>query len=269
MATTKVPGPEGPVTLHYDVFANGDRPWLAFAHGAGGNALCWWQQVPVFFERYNIVTFDHRAFGRSRCSKENFEPGRFPDDLADILDAVGAADAGLVCQSMGGWTGLGLALAHPERVWALVMSHTTGGLAQEATRTARERISKDLPPAKEPFGSWAVAHDFPDKNPRLSHLYRCMYNLNVDFLSFGGVSAFADRRPQPDTSAIAEFKVPTLFVTGELDTVIPREVIEAAHAELPEAELVNLGAVGHSSYFEAADAFNEVVGEFLRRHAPA
>jgi hypothetical protein len=33
------------VDIHYDVYADGERPWLVFAHGAGGNAACWWQQV--------------------------------------------------------------------------------------------------------------------------------------------------------------------------------------------------------------------------------
>ena len=103
MATTQSRG----VEIHYDVYADGDRPWLVFAHGAGGNGTCWWQQVPDFFDDYNIVTFDHRGFGRSRCTREQFKEARNVEDLNAVLAAAGVENAALVCQSMGGWTGLG------------------------------------------------------------------------------------------------------------------------------------------------------------------
>ncbi|GIS70332.1 MAG: hypothetical protein CM1200mP9_11530 [Gammaproteobacteria bacterium] len=53
---------------------------------AGGNSASWWQQVPYFFDDYDIVTFDHRAFGRSRCRDEDFDPDLFVDDLRCVLD---------------------------------------------------------------------------------------------------------------------------------------------------------------------------------------
>ena len=43
----------------------GAEPAVVFAHGAGGNHLSWWQQVPAFSELYRCVTFDHRGFGQS------------------------------------------------------------------------------------------------------------------------------------------------------------------------------------------------------------
>lgn len=267
MPTVTVEGSESTIELHYDVFADGDRPWLVFAHGAGGNAACWWQQVPVFFATYNVITFDHRAFGRSRCSQGNFEPARFADDLQTILDAQGIERAGLVCQSMGGWTGLAFALANPQRTWALVMSHTVGGLVEDVMLEARRQLG-DLAPPSEPFGSWAVAADLPQKNVQLAHLYNCIYRMNQDFLGFGGLSAFADQRTAVTAEQVAGFTVPTLFVTGDMDVVIPKQAVEAAHAQLAGSELVNLGSVGHSSYFEEADSFNEVVAGFLTRHAP-
>ena len=48
--------------LYYE--RHGSGPAVLFAHGAGGNALTWWQQVPAISRRYTAVTFDHRAFAR-------------------------------------------------------------------------------------------------------------------------------------------------------------------------------------------------------------
>src|SRR2546427_11246970 len=50
--------------LYYED-TGGPGPTLLFLHGAGGNHLSWWQQVPVFAEEYRCVTMDQRGFGQS------------------------------------------------------------------------------------------------------------------------------------------------------------------------------------------------------------
>ena len=50
--------------LYYED-TGGNEPAVLFLHGAGGNHLSWWQQVPVFAEEYRCVTVDHRGFGQS------------------------------------------------------------------------------------------------------------------------------------------------------------------------------------------------------------
>ena len=106
--------------LYYETHGSG--PAVVFVHGSGGSALSWWQQIPHFAKRHRVVAFDHRGFGRSTCRTRSLDPRHFADDLAAILDAAGVARAALVCQSMGGWTGLPFALAHPERTAALVLA---------------------------------------------------------------------------------------------------------------------------------------------------
>ena len=39
----------------------GPVPAIVFVHGAGGNHLSWWQQVPAFCDRYSCITFAHRG----------------------------------------------------------------------------------------------------------------------------------------------------------------------------------------------------------------
>ena len=41
------------IAVYYEV--HGDGPAVVFAHGAGGNHLSWWQQVPVFARQYRCV----------------------------------------------------------------------------------------------------------------------------------------------------------------------------------------------------------------------
>ena len=51
------------VDLYYEV--HGEGLPVVLCHGIGGNHASWFQQVGPFAERYRVVVFDHRAFGRS------------------------------------------------------------------------------------------------------------------------------------------------------------------------------------------------------------
>ena len=59
--------PDDDARLDYELHGPkpGAAPALVFAHGAGGNHLSWWQQVPHFRDRYTCLVFDHRGFGWS------------------------------------------------------------------------------------------------------------------------------------------------------------------------------------------------------------
>ena len=115
------------INLYYEV--HGDGPAIVFAHGASGNHLSWWQQVPVFARQYRCVTFDHRGFGQSPDTPHAPGSQAFVEDLNQLLDHLKIEHVVLVAQSMGGRTCLGFTLAHHDRVQALVMADTTGGFA--------------------------------------------------------------------------------------------------------------------------------------------
>ena len=89
----------GDVELYYE--RHGETgPGLVFAHGAGGNATSWFQQVPEFSGDFSVVVFDHRGFARSPCPVEQQSALHFEADLFAVMDAAGLDDATIVCQSM-------------------------------------------------------------------------------------------------------------------------------------------------------------------------
>src|SRR5215471_6792069 len=112
--------------LHYEVTGSG--PALVFAHGLGGNHLSWWQQVAHFAPHYTCVTFAHRGFAPSDSIAGGPDAADYAGDLAALIEHLKFPDVRLIGQSMGGWTMLDYAIAHPEKVKALVLSSTSGTL---------------------------------------------------------------------------------------------------------------------------------------------
>src|SRR3989304_7741761 len=112
---------------------------LVLAHGAGGNHLSWWQQVPAFSRKYRCVTFAHRGWGLSLGGRAA-GPAAFVEDLRGLMDHLGIRQAALVAQSMGGLTCLGFTIAHPKRVKALVMGNTFAGMRREVWLAAEGEL---------------------------------------------------------------------------------------------------------------------------------
>ena len=74
-------------TLFYDEQnPNQKEETILFLHGAAGNHMSWWQQMPYFRERYRCLSLDHRGFGRS-TDPDGLGYSRFVDDVEFLLDS--------------------------------------------------------------------------------------------------------------------------------------------------------------------------------------
>ena len=238
---------------------------VVFAHGAGGNRMSWWQQVPHFAKTRRVLTFDHRTFGRSRCAPEHFAPQHFAPDLFAILDAEDLSRVALVCQSMGGWTGFRQRSTRPERIAALVLCGTPGGLDTQAIRDAMSNIGKRLG-GEGIVANAALAPDYPAREPAMTHLYDQISALNtgVDPSALARLMA-PEARVQPEQ--LAGYEVPTLVIAGEFDLLFPAAALREVASRIPKARLAEFPGAGHSTYFEQADLFNARVEAFLDEHA--
>ena len=83
---------------------------------------------------------------RRPCSSsvppEGPDPAAYAANLAALVDQLGLGEVRLVCQSMGGWTGVEYALLRPDRVKALVLAATTGSLdPRQMRQPERERLA--------------------------------------------------------------------------------------------------------------------------------
>ena len=250
--------------LFYEII--GDGPVVTFAHGAGGNTLIWWQQVPIFANKYTVVTFDHRGFGRSHCESAHNHARYFPDDLKRILDAAGVERTALVCQSMGGWTGLHFALKYPHKVSCLVLSGTPAGIhtpkVLEAFETiVRRRVAEMTQPQAWNEPHWALASDAFERYPTRAYLYTQLSSLNppLEDMGLGDMGI--------EFENLEGFKTPTLLIAGAKDRIFSPQLLEEVAQIIPGARFEKIDASGHSPYFETPEEYNSLVMEFLDAHA--
>src|SRR5262245_54827249 len=157
----------------------GSGPAVLFLHGAGGNHLSWWQQVPAFADEYWCVTVDQRGFGQSPDVPGGPGPGALATDALALLDHLGIERAALVAQSMGGWAAAGAAVQAPDRVWAVVMANTVGNLTNPEIAALRQQLQAASPPRPPVLWHAALGPTFRKEQPALSYLYAQVAGLNA------------------------------------------------------------------------------------------
>lgn len=238
----------------------GDGASLLFIHGAGANRAAWWQQFAAFAPAHHVIAYDLPGFGESCAANPEALAEQMVTAAISVLAAVGAQRVQVVCQSLGGWTGVRLALDRPDLVERLVLCCTLAGIAHppgiQSFMAAREHMGTRGPAAL------GLTEGFIAANPLMASVYRQLgaFNPVAD-------PALATRLFAPDflvpPADLAALAAPVLMIAGEQDPIWPPAALAGMVPCFGNARQVVLPDTGHSPYFEQPEAFNRVIAEFF------
>ncbi|MGE3077255.1 MAG: alpha/beta fold hydrolase [Dehalococcoidia bacterium] len=266
------------IDMMYKEFGRG--PTIVWVHGGGGTHLSWFQQIPAFAKDFRCVVIDQRGFGRS-TDPDGEGTARFADDLEVLCERLGIDTLSIVAQSMGGITAMDFTVRHQARVSALVMCDTWGWInwpevaeralqlrtANEAnprrSRSIHEVLNAQRPPDERDL-EVAYASGFSEAHPAMALL------MNLNFFELPRPSEVGQRpyRVSPyGPEALANLRVPSMFLVGEEDVLVPPEIMRTVSAAIPGAEYVEIKGSGHSVYWEDPEQFNRVVFDFISKFA--
>jgi pimeloyl-ACP methyl ester carboxylesterase len=251
-----------PAALHVEI--EGDGPAIVLGHGFGGSARNFRATARALRDRWRVVLFDARGHARSEAPRDPtaYAPEAFVADWGRVLDAAGVERAVVGGLSMGAATALAFALAHPERVRALVLAAYpgAGGIAPVAERFADAIERRGLDAAGAEF-VWGRGSDLGEAGARL---------VRQGFLEHPPHGLAATLRGllarQPSVAALAPalrgLDVPALVIVGARDGA-SLAASRALAAALPRARLVEVPDAGHVVNLEQPRAFNAALAEFL------
>jgi len=121
----------GKPALHYLVDDYTDpwknAPYVVLQHGNGRSSRFWYSWIPYLSRHYRVVRPDARGLGASSAEfdlERDLTVESLVEDLAAVLDGLGAASVHFCGESMGGILGLAFAALHPERVRTLTLVST-------------------------------------------------------------------------------------------------------------------------------------------------
>lgn len=257
--------------LHYDLAGSGART-LVLAHAYPTNRNLWTPQVEALSKTRTVIAYDLRGFGLSDApdAPGAYSPQRSVDDLHALVEHLGVARIELCGLSMGGNVALNYALAHPERVSALVVSGTGAGSGDMAAFSQTTNAWADAAERGgiEAFADVVAANpifaEYGDRGPAQRARLRELVAANtVPGVAHTAREVLAKRKSiNVLVPRLRELRVRTLVVIGEkdVDCVAPAEAMTSA---IPGARYASIPETGHFNNLEEPAALNELLLRFL------
>ncbi|AZY51341.1 3-oxoadipate enol-lactonase [Bordetella avium] len=249
------------VRLYYVVDGPADAPALVLSNSLGTNADMWARQVPALAHHFRVVRYDTRGHGRSSVPDGEYCFEQLAGDVVELLDHLGVARAHFCGLSMGGPTGLTLALNHPERIDRLVLCNTAArigsaqGWSDRIAAVEKQTLAAMAPAVVE---RW-LTEGYRQREPGLAQLLVDMLRRTPDAGYQANCAALrdADLRPR-----LAEIHTRTLVIASTHDLAATPADGQYLAAHIPGARYVELDT-SHISNWEDPDSFTRHVLAFL------
>jgi len=247
-----------------DYRIEGSGRTIALAHSLGMAGSIFDPMRPILSRHGRVLTWDARGHGRSQKPATGWTIEDLASDLEGLLDRVGTERAVVGGLSMGGCTAIAYAVAHPEKVEALVLMDTTAGYGEDKRSAWEQRAANAETKGMEPVVPFNLPRWFSDgfleSSPEKAKAVGDLL-LENDRASYAAacqaLGAFEAR------DQLHKIQCPTLILVGEDDPATPVTMSEQMHEHIEGSELRVLEGLRHMSPVEAPELVADLIASFL------
>jgi 3-oxoadipate enol-lactonase len=258
--------------LYYEIQGSGYP--LVLIHAGVVDHRMWDDQFEIFSQQYRVLRYDVRGYGRSKSP-----PGDYSDfgDLYYLLTFLGITQTAILGISLGGRVAINFTLRYPSMVSTLVLAapglddypFTTEFLKENTIQLRQAAEAGNIEGMIEWFQrSWT---DGPHRTP---DQVDANLRARIHTMALEGprpqdkLGQNQPLRPSP-MNRLAEIRVSTLCVVGDLDMPEILEIVDRLVGAVPLVEKVVINGVAHMVNMEQPASFNQIVLDFLTRTIPS
>ncbi len=261
----------GRVTLASGVVLNtaidgegADKPWIVLSNSLGASLGMWDLQIDFLTAKYRVLRYDTRGHGASDAPEGPYDFDDLVGDVIALMDLHEIETADFMGLSMGGMTGLGLALEHGDRISRVVCADGRADAPEPFRAMWDGRMAAVTENGMAgivdgTLGTW-FTQSWRDSNPEAlagirsmimgsdpqGYIACCQALKGLDYLRhLGGVS------------------IPVLYVGGSLDKGAAPEVMQAMADATPGAAFHEVPDAAHVANINQPDGFNAATAAFL------
>ncbi len=274
-----------------------DAPVLIFLHGFPESHRTWRHQIAHLSDRYRCIAPDQRGYrGSSKPQEvEAYTPDKLIGDVFLLADALGIDKFTVVGHDWGGAIAWGTAIAgqmndrvtravvanapHPAIFQKLLYTNEQQRLSSQYMRGFRDptndalvrehglagillqEVKWDRPSQMEPAERDALLKDWQDRDAAFGMLnwYRAS---PIDIPAPDAPYALPEGWTPPQ---LPKLTIPTLVIWAMDDLALPPANIEGMDEVIEDLTLVEVHDCGHFVPWEAPDAVNAAMDDFLAR----
>jgi len=239
---------------------SGTGPPLLLMHGAEGSHRMFDAITPHLAPHFKVIAYDQRDCGGTQNPATPSSLLELAEDAKWLLLALGHQRAHVYGTSFGGRVAQAFALRHPRMVDRLVLG-STWPLPEALVTLNGEVVSEiqalrgRLPDSAHDLAGYFFPAAFLEANPELKDIFKSAQPRSERSQRR---SHTVSDRPALDPRNLA---MPTLFIAGALDQVVPAAVTMRMAADMANSTSVLLEGVGHAGVLQAP----EVIAGHVRR----
>lgn len=232
-------------------------PWLVFSNSLATDLSLWDGEVERFADRFRILRYDTRGHGESAASMPPYSFELLTADAIALMDAHGIDKAHWVGLSLGGSTGLGLVLNHPERIASLAVCDSRPHSDPPFFQAWEERIA-----AVEAEGMAAVVESTierwftgPFRNGPGKPVCDRVRTMIRETAPEGFIGCSRALQTLDYAGRLGEIACPALFMAGASDRSCPPQVARMMHDAVAGSACVIIEPASHISNLENPEQF--------------
>jgi pimeloyl-ACP methyl ester carboxylesterase len=264
------------LTVHYKEAGQG-KPTFILLHGFAASVFSWREVIQPLSVYGRVIAFDRPAFGLTSRPIDWDGPSPYsPQSQVDLtialMDKLGVEKAILVGNSAGGTIAILTALAHPDRVQALILVdaavYGSGGspsIFRALFNTPQVNhlgplIARNIERWGKDFAASAW-HNPSRITPEIWAGYLKPMQIQNWDRALWELTRASNLQDIP--ARLKDIQLPALVVTGDDDRIVLTEQSLRLAKELPGASLSVIPACGHVPQEECPAAFMQAVDHFL------
>lgn len=247
-------------SICYDL--SGEGPTVCLMSTLAGS---WFSQVQRLRERYTVLTYDMRGFGRS-VGESPYYPSNeeHSEDLQLILDKLGLNSVVLVGLSHGGAVSQHFAFQYPQYLKGLSIvssfAKPSGSTSIFLNLLHGFLVRNDLDNFWEVLRAFLYSEkNIPKMMKKEKALKRLMFN-QYDSNSLEHI--YACSLSHDTTNMLPAINLPTLVVGGKEDLLFPPRITNEISSLIPNSTEI-LMETAHIPPVESPDVFLEILEDFM------
>jgi 2-hydroxy-6-oxonona-2,4-dienedioate hydrolase len=252
--------------MYYEVVGEGEP--LVLVHAGIADSRMWEGQISAFADRYRVIRYDMRGFGRTQIVEGPFS---HHEDLRGLLEFLDVDRAHLVGCSMGGGAVLDFALEYPDRVGNLVLvGSAIGGFRPDfdPPKEWDELVAADEAGDLERISELEVQIwvDGPGRSPDLvdASIRDLVREMNLIALRNEALELGEEWEPDPPAAdRLPDVQAPTLLIVGAEDQPRVFAAANLLEKELPNVRKIVMHGTAHVPNMERPEEFDGIVLDFL------
>lgn len=239
-------------------------PWMVLSNSLGASMEMWMPQLEFLGRHYRVLSYDTRGHGRSDAPEGPYTFKDLTGDTVALMDHFGIERADYMGLSLGGMTGLGLAIHHAPRIRRLICCDARADAPQDYIASWDQRVAAietgGLPSVLSGTMERWFSEKFRDGQPKMMAAMNAMF-LETSVTGYKGCAAAL--KTLDYLGDLDKISCPTFYVVGDEDKGSPPAVMQDMAERTPGAVMAEIVGAAHIANVNQPQAFNATVSAFL------